>query len=267
MSKEPFSHQGEAWAITGRLVGHRKQEKKNKEEKPMPRADRLKEERMQRGWSQARVAELIGTDPGNVSRWERGRSSPSPYFRERLCQLYAKNAQELGLWIEEPAEKREETPCGDPGELKVWVGEPVSFDTLEERQAKAAPATADRVFACLSYALGWLTGVLVLLFHRSSRFTLFHSLQSICFFGGIHLIVVLCTVTAPFTDHNTVLTLLRDVCGPLAVLFGLIGWCVGLIQAARGKDYPLPLVGRWCQRLAQILLPAPHEEPILRQTS
>jgi transcriptional regulator with XRE-family HTH domain len=73
----------------------------------MQLSDRLKYERMQRGWSQARVAELIGTDAGNVSRWERGRSSPSPYFRERLCQLYEKNAQELGLLKEELADMGE----------------------------------------------------------------------------------------------------------------------------------------------------------------
>jgi len=233
----------------------------------MPRPDRLKEERMQRGWSQARVAELIGTDPGNVSRWERGRSSPSPYFRERLCQLYEKNAQELGLWIEEPADRSEEMPRSDPDELTVWVGEPVSLDAPEERQAEAAPAVTDRVFACLSYVLGWLTGVLVLPFHRSNRFILFHSLQSICFFGGIHLIVVLCTVPVPHTFQTPVLMLLREVCGPLAVFLGLMAWGVGIVQAARGKDYPLPVVGRGCQRLAQILLCAPHEEPILRRTS
>ncbi len=233
----------------------------------MPRADRLKEERMQRGWSQARVAELIGTDPGNVSRWERGRSSPSPYFRERLCQLYEKNAQELGLWIEAPAAREEEAAHSNPVELMVWAGEPVSFDAPEEGQAEAAPLVTARAFACLSYALGWLTGLLMLLFHRSNRFILFHSLQSICFFGGIQLVVVLCTVPVPHMFQNPVLMLLREVCGPLAVFLGLIAWGVGMVQAAQGKEYPLPVVGRGCKRLAQILLHAPHEEPMLRQTS
>lgn len=231
----------------------------------MQHADHLKKERLQRGWSQARVAELIGTDAGNVSRWERGRSSPSPYFRERLCHLYEKTTQELGLWMEEPTERREETLRHHPGELAVWVGEPLSLDSPEVKQAEAAPAVTARVFACLSYVLGWLTGLLVLLFHRSNRFILFHSLQSVCFFGSVHLIVLLCTVAAPLTDHNAVLTLLRDVCGPLAVLLGLIAWCVGIVQAARGKDYQLPLVGRWCQRFASVLLRASYEEPVSHQ--
>src|SRR4051812_7492763 len=58
---------------------------------------RLKQERELRGWSQAKVAEQIGTDATTVSRWERGLFSPTPYFRERLCTLFTKNAAELGL--------------------------------------------------------------------------------------------------------------------------------------------------------------------------
>jgi len=58
---------------------------------------RLKQVRELRGWSQAKVAELIGTDATTVSRWERGLFLPTPYFRERLCKLFGKDAEELGL--------------------------------------------------------------------------------------------------------------------------------------------------------------------------
>src|SRR5436190_1149210 len=58
---------------------------------------RLKRERELRGWSQAKVASEVGTDPATVSRWERGLSFPYPYFREKLCLLFGKNAEELGL--------------------------------------------------------------------------------------------------------------------------------------------------------------------------
>jgi len=37
---------------------------------------RLKRERELRGWSQAKVASEVGTDPATVSRWERGLSFP-----------------------------------------------------------------------------------------------------------------------------------------------------------------------------------------------
>ena len=58
---------------------------------------RLKQARELRGWSQARLAEMIGTDATTVSRWERGLFVPTPHFREKLCQCFGKNAEELGL--------------------------------------------------------------------------------------------------------------------------------------------------------------------------
>ncbi len=58
---------------------------------------RLKRERELRGWSQAKIAAEIGTDPATIGRWERGLSFPYPYFREKLCILFGKSAFELGL--------------------------------------------------------------------------------------------------------------------------------------------------------------------------
>src|SRR6266700_1543722 len=58
---------------------------------------RLIDERHQRQWSQQELANLIGTTPVNVSRWERGVTSPSPYFRQQLCTLLGKSPYELGL--------------------------------------------------------------------------------------------------------------------------------------------------------------------------
>lgn len=57
----------------------------------------LKHARELKGWSQAKVAGELGTDATTVSRWERGLFAPTPYFRERLCVLFGKNTEELGL--------------------------------------------------------------------------------------------------------------------------------------------------------------------------
>ena len=61
----------------------------------------LKVERELRGWSQARVAEAVGTNTRTVIRWEQGQTIPYPYYRERLCALFGKNARELGLLEDE----------------------------------------------------------------------------------------------------------------------------------------------------------------------
>lgn len=57
----------------------------------------LRAEREQRGWSQARVAELLATDIKTVSRWERGAVTPSLYLQEKLCALFGKTPQDFGL--------------------------------------------------------------------------------------------------------------------------------------------------------------------------
>lgn len=60
----------------------------------------LTEERLRHSWSQQELAERLGTTPENVSRWERGVTSPGPYYRQRLCDLFQKSSEELGLFIE-----------------------------------------------------------------------------------------------------------------------------------------------------------------------
>jgi transcriptional regulator with XRE-family HTH domain len=62
----------------------------------------LKQERQQRGWSRGYVAEQIGiADPKTIGRWERGASSPSAYFLQRLCLLFEMRPHELGLLQED----------------------------------------------------------------------------------------------------------------------------------------------------------------------
>jgi predicted ATPase len=71
-----------------------------------------------RGWSQAYVAHEVGAaGPYCVSRWERGVVSPSPYYRERLCRLFGRNAEELGLIVPLPDGARLTAPHDVPGSL------------------------------------------------------------------------------------------------------------------------------------------------------
>jgi tetratricopeptide (TPR) repeat protein/transcriptional regulator with XRE-family HTH domain len=69
---------------------------------------RLKREREQRGWTQSELAERIGTTQINVSRWENGVTTPSPYYRQRLGELFEKSIQELGFIPESSEEHNKE---------------------------------------------------------------------------------------------------------------------------------------------------------------
>ena len=65
--------------------------------KPKKPNRKLQHERKIRGWSQQKVASEIDADEKRVGVWERGESTPSPFYRQKLCQLFSKNAQELGF--------------------------------------------------------------------------------------------------------------------------------------------------------------------------
>src|SRR5258707_4524894 len=58
---------------------------------------RLTDARNARRWSQQEVADQLGTTHVNVSRWERGITRPSPYFRKKLSVLFGKSEPELDL--------------------------------------------------------------------------------------------------------------------------------------------------------------------------
>ncbi|HET8843479.1 MAG TPA: NB-ARC domain-containing protein, partial [Ktedonobacteraceae bacterium] len=99
-----------------------------KTSKDMQRNDRLRQARIERSWRQHELAEHLGTTTVTVKRWERGSQQPSLYFRVKLCTLFGKSAQELGLSEHEPSappteEVSETKPSGifptEPGGL--WM--------------------------------------------------------------------------------------------------------------------------------------------------
>jgi predicted ATPase/transcriptional regulator with XRE-family HTH domain len=58
----------------------------------------LRAARQERGWTQKDVADRIGAPLDlNVTRWERGTTTPSAYYVQKLCKLFGKSASELGL--------------------------------------------------------------------------------------------------------------------------------------------------------------------------
>ena len=93
----------------------------------------LQEERLQRGWTQQEVANRISTTVVNVSRWERGVTSPSPHFRQQLSALFEKDADALGLF---PAQSvvQDETLLGSSDEVA-----PASEEERETPVAYVSP--------------------------------------------------------------------------------------------------------------------------------
>ena len=67
-----------------------------------PPNERLKAHRIRRCWSQEDLAEKLGTSSKMVGRWERGETSPGPYYCQKLCEVFDLNPWELGLLSEDP---------------------------------------------------------------------------------------------------------------------------------------------------------------------
>ena len=59
--------------------------------------ERLRRARLLKGWSQAELAEQVGTSFEMVSRWERGLHQPGPRYVRLLRLLYDEAPEDLGL--------------------------------------------------------------------------------------------------------------------------------------------------------------------------
>ena len=76
--------------------------------KPKSSPSLLRQERERHGWSQSDLAEHIGTNQVSISRWEKGIVTPTPYFRQKLGELFGKSLEELGLFTTIENEHNEE---------------------------------------------------------------------------------------------------------------------------------------------------------------
>ncbi|MFC9664288.1 DUF4870 domain-containing protein [Nocardia sp. NPDC127606] len=106
--------------------------------------------------------------------------------------------------------------------------------------------------AILSYALGWLTGIIFLFVGRNDPDVKFHAAQSIIFFAAVSVL-------------NVVLSIVGSLLGALGIIFSLAGlalgifavvvWIMAMVQAnsSGGVRAELPLVGKFVAPLADQL--------------
>ena len=73
---------------------------------------RLRDEREKCDLSQSELAERLSTTASNISRWERGITNPTPYFRRKLCELFQLSRDDLfrGVSNDLPTSRSEPPP-------------------------------------------------------------------------------------------------------------------------------------------------------------
>jgi transcriptional regulator with XRE-family HTH domain len=61
---------------------------------------KLQTARKERHWTIAQVAEAVGVSELTYSRWENGKQEPHSYNLKKLCKLYKKSPEDLGIGLE-----------------------------------------------------------------------------------------------------------------------------------------------------------------------
>ena len=96
----------------------------------------------------------------------------------------------------------------------------------------------ENIVALIAYLFGWVSGLILFLLEKESRFVRFHALQSLVFFGGMSLIL-------------GVLVRIPVIGWVIAIIGGIISfgfWIIGMINAYRGEMYRFPVVGDFAAR-------------------
>lgn len=105
---------------------------------------------------------------------------------------------------------------------------------MDTQTQKTTSGLDPNVAAALSYALGWVTGLIFYLTEPENREVRFHAMQSIVVFGALSLICVLLQVI-PLLGILMVVFLVIPV--------SAIIWLFLMFKAYNGEHFKLPIAG------------------------
>jgi uncharacterized membrane protein len=100
------------------------------------------------------------------------------------------------------------------------------------------------VAGLLCYAVGWITGLVMILLEKKNGFVRFHAVQSIVAFGAITVLLVVLSVLAGLWIVGPLFTALSVVTWILAIVL----WIVLMVKAYQGERYKLPIAGDFAEK-------------------
>lgn len=96
--------------------------------------------------------------------------------------------------------------------------------------------------AALSYLLGFVTGVVILLVEKDDKFIRFHAMQSSVVSGALFIVsLVLGFILAPIAILATLVNIIISIAG-------IIVWIVSMVKAYQGQLYKWPIVGDFSEK-------------------
>ncbi|MGY1947060.1 DUF4870 domain-containing protein [Nocardia asiatica] len=98
--------------------------------------------------------------------------------------------------------------------------------------------------AILSYALGWLTGIIFLFVGKNDPDVKFHAAQSIVFFGAVSVVNIALSIVGSLLGG---LGIIFSLAGLAVAVFAVVVWIMAMVQANNtgGVRAELPLVGKF----------------------
>jgi uncharacterized membrane protein len=106
----------------------------------------------------------------------------------------------------------------------------------------------ENVAGCLSYALGWLTGIIFLLIDKRP-FVRFHAAQSIVVFGALH-IIRLVIAFAFLGGRGFGFFSIWSLLSMVVSLITLVAWIVLMVTAYQGKRLEVPVAAGIAKSIA-----------------
>ena len=105
--------------------------------------------------------------------------------------------------------------------------------------------TNRNIVAALSYLLGFITGVIILLVEKDDKFVRFHAMQSAVIFGAFFVLnLVISIVFGGFSFLNVIVNVLNT----LITIAVLIVWIVSMIKAYQGEVFKWPIAGDFAEK-------------------
>ena len=99
--------------------------------------------------------------------------------------------------------------------------------------------------AALSYFLGFITGVVILLVEKDDKFIRFHAMQSTLIFGAIFVIDIILGAAIGVVP---ILNLINSLFNTLVFIVALIVWIVSMLKAFQGQMFKWPIVGNFAEK-------------------
>ena len=99
--------------------------------------------------------------------------------------------------------------------------------------------------AALSYFLGFITGIVILLVEKDDKFIRFHAMQSTLVFGVIFVADI---ILGAVIGAAPILNLINSLFNTLVFIVALIVWIVSMLMAFQGQMFKWPVVGNFAER-------------------